>query len=367
MKQNNFLKTIKLAKFIFLSTIRNPSAVFFSFMFPFMFIIVFGLIGQGFGKIDLGVSGNSIKTGIFFETLKEIESVNLVFDKTEEELARDLEKGSIGGIIQINNRDELTTGVYSYLIELKTSSAAPQEGATLSAIINSIKYSINENANQGNTIKIVDVNISNIEGRKYQQIDFILPGQLSFSLLSTGVFNIAFVIIALRKTLVLKRMFATPTPKWTLMLAKVLSSLAFGALQVTVIVLVGHFAFNFTLINGFSTFIGILLLSLLGLIVFLGLGLFVSSLGNNEDAVSPIANLLTMPQLLLSGSFFPIDTFPAFLQPIAKILPMTFLNDAMRAIAFEGATFQTIIPQIFGLIVFGIIIYGVTIKIFKWE
>lgn len=367
MNQNNLFKTFKLSKYIFLSTIRNPSAVFFSFLFPFIFIVVFGLIGQGSGKVDLGIYNTSLKSGAFYEAMQKIDSLNLISDKTDAELNNDLEKGKIGGVIDIANSDQLFNGIDTYKVELTTTSAAPQDGATLTAIINSLKYSLNDSISASIPQKLVDLTFTNVEGRKYQQIDFILPGQLSFSLLSSGVFNIAFVIITLRKTLVLKRMFATPTPNWTIMLAKVISSMAFGALQVAVIVLVGHFAFNFTLVNGLSTFISMLLLSLLGLLVFLGLGLFVSSLGDNEDAVSPIANLVTLPQFLLSGSFFSIETFPAFLQPIAKILPMTFLNDAMRAIAFEGASFESILPQILGLLIFGVIIYSITLKVFKWE
>lgn len=361
-KQNNIKKLLLLTKYNFLSTIRNPSALFFGFLFPLIFILVFGLLGQGGGSYEVGVLSSSQKSGSVYETLTKIDALQLITDKSDDELRDRLKKGQLSALLSVSQNSE----TQKISLDLQTSSASPQGGAIVRNILENITNGINAQANP-NAIKVAELKVENIEGRKYNQIDFILPGQLNFSLLTTGVFTITFSLLTLRKMLVLKRMYATPTPKGVILMSKVLSSMIVALLQTSLIIAVGHFAFGFTLVNGLLTYLSMLFLALVGLVVFLGLGLVVSSLADSEDAVSPIANLVTMPQLLLSGAFFPIDSFPEFLQIIARVLPMTFLNDAMRSVAFEGASLIDVWPKLLGLVVWGIIAYAIAVRVFKWE
>lgn len=368
MNLQNIKTLLSLTKFSLISTFRNPTAVFFGFFFPFIFILIFGLIGSGSNKYSIGVLDSSLQNNPIFEAIEKTDIFELDREITDEEINEQLEKGQLPAAIDVQevipNPDipEFKT----YNIVLKTSAADPQDANTVRLILSNVISEINS-ATILEQNRIANLSIENVEGRKYTQIDFILPGQLNFSLLSTGVMGIAFSLIALRRTLVLKRMFATPAPRWVILGSKALSSIVMGIIQAVLIITVGHFAFGFTLVNGLVTFASMVLLAVAGLIVFMGLGLIVSSLANNEDSAAPIANLITLPQFLLGGSFFPTDAFPDFLQPIAKIMPMTFLNDAMRGIAFEGSSFQTVLPQLLGLAVWGIITYAIAIKIFKWE
>jgi len=113
--------------------------------------------------------------------------------------------------------------------------------------------------------------------------------------------------------------------------------------------------------------LNMLVLSVIGLIVFMGFGFVVSGVAKNESSVPPIANIITLPQFLLSGTFFPIAVFPGWLQPISKALPLTYLNDAMRKVAFEGANLWEVNHQILILLLWMLIIYTVAVKTFKWE
>ena len=185
-------------------------------------------------------------------------------------------------------------------------------------------------------------------------IDFILPGQLGFSILSAGVFGTAFVFFSLRQTLVLKRFFATPVSRLVIVCGEGLSRLIFQLGGSLIILLVGKYLFGFTLIKGFWTICEMLLLSALGLIVSMGFGFVVSGIANSENTIPPIANIITLPQFLLCGTFFPIDAFPDWLQPICKALPLTYLNDALRQVAFEGASLIDISHQILIITLWGI-------------
>jgi ABC-2 type transport system permease protein len=203
--------------------------------------------------------------------------------------------------------------------------------------------------------------------RKYRTIDFILPGQLGFSLLSAGIFGVAFLFFNLRQQLVLKRFFATPIKRGYIVLGEGLSRVIFQMLTAVIIVLIGHFAFNFTLVHGVLTFAEIMVLSFIALLVFMGFGFIISGVAKNESSIPPLANIITLPQFLLAGTFFSVDGFPAWLQPISRAMPLTYYNDAMRKISFEGAHLNNCWLQIGVLIGWGVIAYAIAIKVFRWE
>ena len=159
----------------------------------------------------------------------------------------------------------------------------------------------------------------------------------------------------------------TPIKKVNIIIAEGLSRLVFALIQATLIILVGYFFFGFTLVNGLTTLLSMLVLSALGLIVFMGFGFVVSGAGKTESSISSIANLVTLPQFLLAGTFFAIEAFPKFLQPVSKILPLTYLNNPMRKVAFEGATLFSVGTEIGILIIWGIVIYAASARFFKWE
>jgi ABC-2 type transport system permease protein len=110
-----------------------------------------------------------------------------------------------------------------------------------------------------------------------------------------------------------------------------------------------------------------LVLASIGLIIFMGFGFVVSGIAKNESSIPPISNIITMPQFLLSGTFFSITAFPGWLQTISKALPLTYLNDAMREVAFEGAGLGEVTHQLLILGIWFIVIYAVAVKTFKWE
>lgn len=350
-------------KYSFIAYMRDPSAAFFGFVFPIIFIGIFGLIGQGGATFEVAVREGTSMDSPVYQALSELEAIELVTDKSAEEIDEDLNRGDLPAAILI---EELPGGSSQYRVNLETSAADPENAGAVSSIISNVINSINNPPEQSDP-QLVQLQIQEVEGRRYTSTDFILPGQLSFALLSTGVFGVAFTLISLRKTLVLKRMFATPAPKWVILGGKILGSMIVSAIQAITIIAVGYFFFEFTLVNGWITFLEMLLLSVFGLFVFLGFGLLVASLAKTEEGASPIANIITLPQFILSGAFFPTDLFPEFLQPFANALPMTFLNDAMRTVSFEGGGLIAVRPQILWLSVWAVVVYAITIPLFKWE
>lgn len=350
------------------SIMRSPSTVMFSIGFPLVFILVFGFMGGG-SNVSFKVAFDPAcdTTSAVYQALHNSPAIKAV-NKTGKALQEDLEKGRILAVLNIQKNT--VGGSPDYVIHLKSSEAVnPQNLASfkdifLAGIINQLNKQKYANAA---SVAEVSPQIQKVPGRIYRTIDFILPGQLGFSLMSASVFGVAFLFFSLRQQLVLKRFFATPVTRPYIIMGEALSRVIFQMLTAVIIVLIGTFAFHFTLVKGFETFIEIMLLSFLALVVFMGYGFIVSGIAKTESVIPMLANIFTLPQFLLAGTFFSIDAFPSWLQPLCRILPLTHFNEAMRNIAFEGASLASCWQNIGVMAIWGVVAYAAAVKVFKWE
>src|SRR5262252_10540992 len=190
-------------------------------------------------------------------------------------------------------------------------------------------------------------------GSRY--IDFLIPGLLGLNLLGTGMWGIGFPVANARQLKLLKRMVATPMRRRDYLLAMVLARIVWLALEVTAIVVFGRYAFG-VLMRG--SWLGFLLVTVVGALTFSALGLLVASRARTIEAVSGLMNVAMMPMWLLSGSFFSADRFPQIMQPLIRALPLTASNDAFRALMNEGASLGAVLPQLFVLIAWGVVSFG---------
>ena len=360
---NQLVAMLAIAKASLKSIFRSPSAVIFSFLFPIIFILVFGFLSSTTPVIKVAFKEQSSTQNELYKKL--LEKSNLKIKAQPEKISlQELEKGHITAILNI--KEVAPNAFPKYVVEITTSTAAADRIGLLQSIIQQVIAELDVvNFPQRPTYAFMQK--ETLPGREYRTIDFILPGQLGFSLLSAGVFGVAFIFFNLRQTLVLKRFFATPIKRTYIVFGEGLGRIAFQMITAVVILSIGHFAFKFTLINDWLTFLELMVLSLIGLIVFMGFGFIVSGLATSESTIPPFANLVTLPQFLLAGTFFPVENFPSWLQPLCNILPLTHLNQAMRNVAFEGAHLTDCGPQLQYLLIWGIVLYAAAIKVFRWE
>lgn len=348
---------------------RSPSAIVFSFIFPFVFIMVFGFIGNsgGMQRFNLVVSPDSDTSNVLYTTLANTNGVKFIPYPGEEKLKEAKQRGKIAAVLHIKKSKDPNQPL-QVSMESSTSSNNkwPQVKSLIESTISTLdqqQYPNNSSIAHFNFHYIRDVSVV----RQYKTIDFILPGQLGFSLMSAAVFGVAFMFYNLRSTLVLKRFFATPISKPYIIIGEGLSKVIFQMITAIVIILAGHYLFGFTLVKGWVTVLEMLFLSFIGLMVFMGFGFFVSGIAKSDSTIPPVANLITLPQFLLGETFFSIDIFPSWLQPIAKAMPLTYLNNAMRSVAFEGQHLWNILPEIGMLLAWGVLAYFLASRVFKWE
>lgn len=372
VKYNQIKAMLAISKASFRGIIRSPSAVIFSLVFPLIFILVFGFIKGNSIRLDVGIDPLCDTTSAIYGLFSKLPTINIEREKTRAEMEDLLHKGRLDAIVYIYNSDKDK----SQIVNVITSKASREKGLFVKSVLvnmvdkQNIYYLRELGKNIGsndNSFHPTEIKETEVQGREYKMIDFILPGQLGFSILSAGVFGTAFIFFSLRQTLVLKRFFATPIRRPYIILGEALSRLVFQLIGSLIIITLGKYFFGFTLIHGFKTLAEMLTLSAMGLIVFMGFGFVVSGIAKSESVIPPLANVITLPQFLLSGTFFPVDAFPGWLQSISKVLPLTYLNDALRRIAFEGAGFSSISHQLLIISIWGVVVYIAAIRFFRWE
>ena len=364
-----FMAIIKAS---FQSIFSNPSALFFSFLFPIIFIFIFGSFGGGGGvHYNIAISENAAINNEVYDSIKANKLITIVTfknaDGSIDTVARRkaLEKDKISAIVDIKEATD-STGNNQYQIVYTSTTASGQAIEDLrqkfTSILNTIAL---KKAGVAYNYHVIP-NIYKV--REYRNIDFVLPGMLGFSILFSTLFGISFTFFQFRQQLILKRFYATPVSRMNILLGIGISRLVFQLINVVMLIGLGYFFLHFTLIHGLDTFLEMTLLTIYMLLLLLGVGLIFSSIVKSDTSIPLFINLFAFPQMLLSGTFFPIDVFPGWLQVICRYgLPLSQYNDAIRKISFSGLHLWDCGKEMGILAIWMVIIYAIAIKVFKWE
>ena len=199
-------------------------------------------------------------------------------------------------------------------------------------------------------------------GARY--VDFLVPGLIGMNMMGSGLWGLGFTIVIARSRKLLKRFAATPMRRSHYLLSFMLSRLIFLVLEVAAVIVFAALAFGFT-VRGSWLSLG--LVTVLGGFTFSGIGLLVAARPTTIEGVSGLMNFIMLPMWLLSGTFFSSERFPQVLQPFIKALPLTALNDVLRALMNEGATLPSMWMPIGVLLAWCLISFVVALKIFKWQ
>lgn len=363
---NQLKAALTISRYSLLATLRSPTSIVFSLLFPLIFITVFGSINVGAPPaIKLAVRPGCDTNSVIYKAIKKIPNLKLLTGLSEAEQTDELSKGQITAILNIT-ADHIFTLAPHYNIHLRASGSSGENLDLLETLINETISKIDHKAFPHNP-SIALLQVTKNPGRIYRNIDFILPGQLGFSLLMAGVYGSSFLLFSLRQNMVLKRLRTAPVKRRAIIAGEMLSRLFFHILSFLVMVAVGYFVFKFTLVNGFATLAEMLVFSLFGLSIFMGIGFIISGLVQNENSITPIANTVVLPQILLCGLFFPISNYPHFMEQLCSALPLTLFVTGLRKIAFEGTHIWQMPLTVTGLLLWTFAIIPLSIKSFKWE
>src|SRR5208337_4334700 len=213
-----------------------------------------------------------------------------------------------------------------------------------------------------NDVVATTVVTSSEPGSRY--IDFLIPGLLGMNLMNSGMWGIGFALVDMRQRKLLKRYAGTPMRRGDFLLAIMTSRLLLMVIEIGLLLVFGVFFFHMRVLGSVWS---ISLIGGLGSLTFGGVGLLTASRAQKIESISGLINLVMMPMWIFSGVFFSYERFPAVIHPLIKALPLTALNDALRASILEGTPLWAQGGRLLVLALWGCISFGLALRWFRWR
>jgi ABC-type multidrug transport system permease subunit len=337
---------VELTKSRVRELIREPEAVFWVFVFPIVLAAILGLAFRSKPPDALPVavvSGPQADArASVLAAGSDLEPSVLAEDEARRALAR-------GRVVLVVSGDAVPTYAYdptqpeSRAARLAVD-AALQRAAGRSDVFTPGRAEVTE------------------AGSRY--VDFLVPGLLGMNLMGTGMWGIAFSLVVARNGNLLKRLVAAPVRRTHLLAAQLTSRLIFLVPEAGALLLFAYFALGVPMRG---SIVLLVVTSLLGALAFSGLGLLTAARPRTIEGVSGVMNLIMVPMWVFSGIFFSTERFPATIQPFVQALPLTALNDALRAVMLEGTPFTQVAHELALLAVWGAVSFVVALRMFRWQ
>lgn len=348
--------------------VRNRTALFFSLFLPLIIMLIFGMLNfEGSTSISLGVvdEAGTAKSAAFINALHDYDYLEITEGEREAELSA-LEEGDRGHVLVIPADFDPSlggeTGLVAYASTADPAQAQVAQGLLQQAVGGALATSFDGSSPTAPGLG-PPVTFESVESRDLGYIDFLVPGIVGMTVMQLGLFGVAFGFVHLKRTGALRRLFATPASPAYFLSAQVASRLVLGYVQVAILIGIGIW-FGLQM---FGSWLVLAVIIGLALLIFLAVGFAVAGWAKNEDQAAPVANLISLPMLFLSGVFFPRDAMPEFLLNVTQFMPLTYVNEALRGVMNEGAGLTDLGPQLLGMGVWAIITFVIAVRLFKWE
>jgi ABC-2 type transport system permease protein len=329
--------------------IRQPEAVFWTFVFPILLAVGLGLAFRSRAPENpkIGIVTTSPGATAIADALSK-DSTLAVERMDDSSAARALRTAKIA-LLVVPDSDGTVRYVYD-----------PQRDESVFARLIT-DLAIQSGAGRVDPVKVTERRITE-KGSRY--IDFVIPGLLGMNLMGSGIWGIGFAIVDSRSKRLLKRFMATPMSRAEYLMAFLLSRLAFLILEVVTLLGFGALVFGVPLRGSLVQLGAICLLAALS---FSALGLLVAARAKTVEGVSGLMNLVMLPMWIFSGVFFSSSNFPDAVQPLIKALPLTAVNDALRANMLEATQITALGVEMAVIIAWLAVSFVAALKLFRWR
>jgi ABC-type multidrug transport system permease subunit len=329
---------------------REPEVIFWVFVFPLLLALGLGIAfrNKPADIIDIAIVANAQAPHVL-ELLQRSPEKDVIHARVVD-AATAFDQFRLGKYALVVTADE--NGVH-----YRYDPARPESVLARTQVDNALQTG----AGRSSPLK-TEATPSSEPGARY--IDFLIPGLLGMNLMNSGMWGIGFAIVDMRQRKLLKRFVASPMRRTDFLLALGSSRLVLMLIEVGLLLGFGALAFHLR-VEG--SLLAILLIGALGAISFGGIGLLTASRADKVESVSGLINLVMMPMWIFSGVFFSYERFPAVVQPLIKVLPLTALNDALRAVILQGASLGSQWPRIAILALWGGVSFVLALKWFRWN
>jgi ABC-2 type transport system permease protein len=341
-------------------TFRNRVALFWSLMFPIIFMTLLGLL---FGRsIDAGTitvvdQAHVAQSRAVVTALERTGSITVKLGSDAAAAREDVHSGDREGALVLTGGVSAGGG-QSVQAHLYTSNTDGTQAAIISGIVAGVTNHV------ANPNPAVQFQSSSVDSSSLRYVDFLLPGIIAIAIMTSSVFGLSTILVDWRKRGILRRLKLTPMPLWQFLGARVTASLVLTVLQVVVLLAFGRIAFGIHISANAWAAIPV---ALVGCLAFLAFGFFVGSIVGSPETADAVANSVTTPMMFLSGTFFPIAALPAILATVAKALPLYYLASGLRDAAVRGLGFEHVLPAIGVLLAMTAVLSVISLRAFRWE
>jgi len=351
MTEERYSAFRELTRARILSLLREPGALFWVFVFPVLMAVALGIAFRTKPPESLivAVVANTPSAEAAADAIGRFDGLTSeVMPRVDAEEA--IRTGKVDLLVERDAGDEARY-LYRYDPTRSPSRTARllTEGVLESA------------AGRTDLLTSTDEHVSEA-GSRY--IDFLLPGLIGLNLMGSGMWGVGFVIVMARVRKQLKRLAATPMRRSHYLLSMMSSRLVLLGVELAALLFFGRWIFG---VRVQGSFLHLSLVAVLGGAAFTGLALLVGSRARSVEVASGLMNFVMLPMWMLSGSFFSYERFPEAVQPIIRALPLTALNDALRAIMNDGAGLKEVSLELAILAAWGVASFVVALKIFRWQ
>jgi ABC-2 type transport system permease protein len=340
---------------------RNRGAIFFSLLVPLMIMGIFGLInfGNSTPSVNIGVvdqAHNQVSSRII-SSLEGIKAVKLHTGGLDSE-KHELQQGNRDLVAVLpSSIGQGTTAITAYYNQ-----GNPQNSQVAIAIMN--QFVDRASFAFAGISPALTLDAKPVQSRNLTYVDFLVPGMIALSIMQTGLFGVVFTFVQWKQRGILRRLMATPMRVRDFFFSQLVTRLATVALQIVVLLAVGYFLFHF---HFAGNLLYLLIVGIIGGGIFLAMGLAISGASKSEETAAPIANLVSLPLMFLSGIFFSRSNMPEWLQTVTQYSPLTYVSDALRSISVDGASLWAIRTDLLGIFVWLAIAVVLATRLFKWE
>ncbi|HVH65455.1 MAG TPA: ABC transporter permease [Candidatus Acidoferrum sp.] len=340
---------------------RNRGAIFFSLLVPVMIMTIFGLInfGSSTPTVNIGVvdQANNQVSGRIIAGLRQVKAVKLHIGSLDGE-KHELEQGNRDLVAVIPS----SIGQGSTAITAYYNQGSPQNSQVAIAIMN--QFVDRASFAFAGISPAMTLDTKPVQSRNLSYVDFLVPGMIALSIMQTGLFGVVFTFVQWKQRGILRRLMATPMKVHDFFFSQLVSRLSTVALQIGVLLLVGLLFFHF---HFEGNLLYLVIVGIIGGGIFLAMGLAISGASKSEETAAPIANLVSLPLMFLSGVFFPRSAMPGWLQTITQYSPLSYVSDALRSISIDGASLWSVRTDLLGIMVWLAIATIIATRLFKWE
>jgi ABC-2 type transport system permease protein len=341
---------------------RDRQAIFFSLFFPVIFMSVFGLVGSADDDpIEIGIADNAGNTlsAEFVSSLDERVEFDVVTG-SESELREQVISGELKLLLVIP-ADFQDNGTPTNLTVLVDAAQVRELGLIMPVLEQNL---VEVERRLRNIEPLFSIQVEDVKARAQNYLSFLVPGLLAFTIMQIAIAGSGYNIVEYRRKGILKRLFVTPVQPKDFIGGLVLARTLFCLVQLTLLLAIAVILLKVEIAGNFLSLYVVIILSTA---VFLSIGFSMGSLAKTQQSIMALGNLVTFPQMFLSGIFYPIDILPELIQPIAKLLPLSFAATGLRDIIVNGESLFGIMPSLAGLAVWAVVALVVAIRLFRWK